>query len=619
MIALFLIVKNEERVLGRCLDSAQPLVDHTLVVDTGSTDSTVEIARNRAVVVRHAWKDFGHNRSLSFQAARELFPDAKWGMTIDADMRIVCPDAQKFRDFLDKDVDGFSLLQVNHGTEYNNIRVMRLDRPWTCKGATHEFWACRGGTVEYVPKDVAYIDDVGDGGAKADKFERDERLLRKELEEEPSNERDVFYLANTLLCQGKLEEAAELYAKRVELRGWEQEVYFAAYQLTKIYARLKKPIECEMWAQRASEADPERNEATLALAEFLRERGEYYKAWHYLLRAERAKPSNKLFLEAECYEGRVAYERSVVQYYVSPDRAAGMRHLLEALPKSLMNMRFYARQLPAERKQVYFDAPEGFWAGSVSVNREGAACVRTADYWIEPEGGWYRWRGSKVTTRNFRSRYDPGSRSFSGFEEVRNPPPLREAEVVGLEDLRLYGDRFTATQKQWTPEGSDNLIAVGDFSTMEFVVARSPANTCEKNWILLPDRRLIYAWHPLIVGQLDGDALQVHESHSTPHWWKHLRGSASPFRVGDRWIALAHIVVPKAPREYFSVLVELEPPSWRPKTWSMPFYFLAPGVEYCLSAQAFDDVHFFVSRMDRESHVIVASVEDVLALLTEKT
>jgi len=228
MIALFLIVKNEERVLGRCLDSAQPLVDHTLVVDTGSTDSTVAIARNRAVVVKHAWKDFGHNRSLSFQAAHELFPDAKWGMTIDADMRIVCPDAQKFRDFLDKDVDGFSLLQVNHGTEYNNIRVMRLDRPWTCKGATHEFWACRGGTVEYVPKDVAYIDDVGDGGAKADKFERDERLLRKELEEEPSNERDVFYLANTLLCQGKLEEAAELYAKRVELRGWEQEVYFAA-------------------------------------------------------------------------------------------------------------------------------------------------------------------------------------------------------------------------------------------------------------------------------------------------------------------------------------------------------------------------------------------------------
>ena len=81
---------------------------------------------------------------------------------------------------------------------------------------------------------------------------------------------------------------------------------------------------------------------------------------------------------------------------------------------------------------------------------------------------------------------------------------------------------------------------------------------------------------------------------------------------------MAHIVVPKAPREYFSVLVELEPPSWRPETWSLPFFFIAPGVEYCLSAQVFDDIHFFVSRMDRETYVVVAKVDDVLAMLTEK-
>ena len=609
-----MIVKNEERVLGRCLDAAQPLVDHTLIVDTGSSDGTVALARARAVVIEQPWRDFGHNRTQSFKAAAQF--DAKWLMTIDADMRIVCPDVQRFREFIDKDVDGFSILQINRGTEYHNIRIMRRDAPWVCKGATHEFWACRGGVVETIPRDIIYIDDVGDGGAKSDKFERDELLLRKELEEEPTNERDVFYLANTLLCQGKLEEAAELYAKRVDLQGWEQEVYFAAYQLVKIHARLERPIECEMWAQRASETDPDRNEAMLALVEFLRERGEYFKAWHYLLRADRQKPSDKLFLEADCYEWRVAYERSVVHYYISPDRAAGMRHILGSLPRSLLNLPFYAQQLQAERKRVYFDAPEGFWAGSVSVNQRGEACVRTADYWIEPEGGWYRWRGSKVTTRNFRSRYDPGSRSFSGFEEVVNPPPLRDAEVVGLEDVRLYGDLFTATQKQWTPEGSDNLMAIGTFHDMKFVVAKS--ERCEKNWLLLPDRRLIYAWSPLVVGKLEGDELRIHECHSTPRWWEHLRGSASPFRVGDRWIALAHIVVPKAPREYFSVLVELEPPSWRPKAWSLPFYFLDRGVEYCLSAQVFDEVHFFVSRMDRESYVVVASIDDVLTMLSEK-
>jgi hypothetical protein len=78
-------------------------------------------------------------------------------------------------------------------------------------------------------------------------------------------------------------------------------------------------------------------------------------------------------------------------------------------------------------------------------------------------------------------------------------------------------------------------------------------------------------------------------------------------------------VVPKSPREYFSVLVELQEPGWSAGAYSLPFYFLAPGVEYCLSAQAYgDEVHFFVSRMDRESYVIVAKAPDVLAMLSEK-
>jgi hypothetical protein len=91
------------------------------------------------------------------------------------------------------------------------------------------------------------------------------------------------------------------------------------------------------------------------LVQFLRERGEYYKAWHYLLRADRPKPDQKLFLEADRYEWRVPYERSIVQFYVSPDRDTGMRHILQALPHSLFNLSHYAKQLAAEVKRVYFD------------------------------------------------------------------------------------------------------------------------------------------------------------------------------------------------------------------------------------------------------------------------
>ena len=70
MLTLFLIVRNEERVLDRCLDSAQPLVDHTVIVDTGSTDDTVAIAKRRAHVLEQPWENFGVNRTKSFQAVK---------------------------------------------------------------------------------------------------------------------------------------------------------------------------------------------------------------------------------------------------------------------------------------------------------------------------------------------------------------------------------------------------------------------------------------------------------------------------------------------------------------------------------------------------------------------
>jgi glycosyltransferase involved in cell wall biosynthesis len=81
-LALVMIVRNEERCIARCLRSAKPVVDEMIVLDTGSTDNTVNIAKSLGARVYHyVWND-------DFAAARNAalaYSSAQWNLVLDAD------------------------------------------------------------------------------------------------------------------------------------------------------------------------------------------------------------------------------------------------------------------------------------------------------------------------------------------------------------------------------------------------------------------------------------------------------------------------------------------------------------------------------------------------------
>ncbi|MFB5759862.1 glycosyltransferase [Paenibacillus medicaginis] len=99
-LSVCMIVKNEEALLSRCLDSVQGIADEIVIVDTGSTDRTKEIAaRYTSLIFDYTWSnDFAAARNESLQHAT-----GKWILVMDADEYLAVEDYDQWNDFLDKE------------------------------------------------------------------------------------------------------------------------------------------------------------------------------------------------------------------------------------------------------------------------------------------------------------------------------------------------------------------------------------------------------------------------------------------------------------------------------------------------------------------------------------
>ena len=143
-ISLCMIVKDEEAMIGRCLQAARAAVDEIVVVDTGSTDRTVEIAESLgARVLHHDWDgDFSGARNVSFAAAT-----GDWVMYLDADEVLVADDVERLRALTGRTWrEAFFLTEINHtgdledGTAitHDAMRLFRNRPEYRFEGRIHE-------------------------------------------------------------------------------------------------------------------------------------------------------------------------------------------------------------------------------------------------------------------------------------------------------------------------------------------------------------------------------------------------------------------------------------------------------------------------------------------------
>jgi GNAT superfamily N-acetyltransferase/tetratricopeptide (TPR) repeat protein len=222
LLAATLIVKDEARVLGACLESIRDVVDEIVVVDTGSTDGSVELARGLgASVYEHPWTgDFAEARNAALERT-----SCRWILYIDADERLAPVARAEVERLLEhaREVAFRILLQPDsRSTPYREYRVWRHDPRIRFEGVIHEkVVPAIHRVAEQDGRAIGVADllltHVGYEGDQTHKHRRNLPLLRRQLELEPDNLFNLHHLARVLEGLGEPAEAEQALARAVAL------------------------------------------------------------------------------------------------------------------------------------------------------------------------------------------------------------------------------------------------------------------------------------------------------------------------------------------------------------------------------------------------------------------
>lgn len=319
-----MIVRNESRTLPRLAASLRGQIDHWTLVDTGSTDTTIQVAPEvfayvPGEIIADTWRGFGPSRNVAFGAA-EAHTD--WLLTIDADDTF---HGTIVRDEL-MDVDVLHAEYRFASMRYWVPRLVRSGQGWRWHGRAHEYLAAPGGPGRARRSHAFWVEHHADGGSRADKFDREVRLLLEDWAEHPDDPRTAFYLARSYDDSGADDEAIAWYRRRLSLAGWDEENFYARLRLGMCLLRVGRGEEgCgalwRSWGERPWRAEP-----LVALAEHYRAEGLWHLAWEACALAfahAGAQPDGRvagtvdaLFVDAAAAQWRVAYEASIAAWYV---------------------------------------------------------------------------------------------------------------------------------------------------------------------------------------------------------------------------------------------------------------------------------------------------------------
>ncbi len=237
-ISLCMIVKDEEKYIERCLESVKGIFDEIVIVDTGSQDKTISIAKSfGARIVFHQWQDnFSISRNISLEHAT-----GDWIFILDADEWLCQKSKVLFKDLIDKkDILGYHVFRKPHPdwTESTIVRMFRNLPELRFRGIFHETLMLSEEQRDRVlMSDLKIYHEPWTEKSEKSKSLRNIRILEKHLKEYPEDVYQILDLARSKIKAEKFPESKDLLTrallviKKRRFRKDLHELYLAHYYL----------------------------------------------------------------------------------------------------------------------------------------------------------------------------------------------------------------------------------------------------------------------------------------------------------------------------------------------------------------------------------------------------
>lgn len=224
-LSLCMIVKNEEDNLKRCLESVKDIVDEMIIVDTGSTDSTEQIAESFGAKIYHyPWDDsFSNARNYSMK-----FAVCDWILLMDGDDELEKSDSQSILELVERnEADAYFFQTICYmGDEPGldaannlNIRLIKNHMGYFFSNPIHEQIFTNIKEINPLAKilnepiKIYHYGYLNKNVVKQDKRNRNIKILETELELYPDYAFTLFNLGSEYFAMGNYNKAIEYFAR----------------------------------------------------------------------------------------------------------------------------------------------------------------------------------------------------------------------------------------------------------------------------------------------------------------------------------------------------------------------------------------------------------------------